>query len=87
MLESLIDRIQKLLAVKSIVTLALTIVFCILCLNDMIGADQFMTVFTVVIAFYFGTQAERKNTQITESLPLIEEEYKHDTGQGGDVNV
>lgn len=84
MLESLIDRIQKLLAVKSIVTLALTIVFCILCLNDMIGADQFMTVFTVVIAFYFGTQAEKKNAQIVESTPMDEFE---NTGQGGDVNV
>lgn len=84
MLDSLIDRIQKLLAVKSIVTLALTIVFCILCLNDMIGADQFMTVFTVVIAFYFGTQAEKKNAQIVESTPIDDFE---NTGQGGDVNV
>lgn len=87
MLESLIDRIQKLLAVKSIVTLALTIVFCILCLNDMIGADQFMTVFTVVIAFYFGTQAEKKNAGIVETVPFIEDEARADTGQGGDVNV
>lgn len=85
MLDSLIDRIQKLLAVKSIVTLALTIVFCILCLNDMIGADQFMTVFTVVIAFYFGTQAEKKNAGSVEVLPFIEDEAKTDTGQGGDV--
>lgn len=85
MFESLIDRIQKLLAVKSIVTLALTIVFCVLCLNDMIGADQFMTVFTVVIAFYFGTQAEKKNTAVVEAVPLIEEEAKTDTGQGGNV--
>lgn len=73
MYESLIDRLQKLLAVKSIVTLALTIVFCVLCLKGMVGPDQFMTVFTVVIAFYFGTQAERKNTQIAEALPLAEE--------------
>ena len=25
--------------------------------------DQFLTVFTVVIAFYFGTQAEKRNSQ------------------------
>lgn len=75
MMEPLIDRIQKLLAVKSIVTLALTLVFCILCLNGMVGADQFMTVFTVVIAFYFGTQAERKSLEAVsiEALPVIEE--------------
>ena len=87
MLEILMDRIQKLFAVKSIVTLALTGVFCALCLNDMIGADQFMTVFTVVIAFYFGTQAEKKSTTVVEAMPMIEEEAKPDTGQGGDVNV
>lgn len=79
MYESLIDRLQKLLAVKSIVTLALTGVFCALCLTDMIGADQFMTVYTVVVAFYFGTQVEqRKNSEaalpaIEEALPVIEE--------------
>lgn len=75
MFEPLIDRLQKLLAVKSIVTLALTLVFCILCLNGMVGADQFMTVFTVVIAFYFGTQAERKSLETVslEALPVIEE--------------
>lgn len=81
MFESLIDRFQKLLAVKSIVTLALTGVFCALCLNDMIGADQFMTVFTVVIAFYFGTQAEKKNMQAIEALPLAEE-IKPNTPEG-----
>ena len=85
MFEILIDRIQKLFAVKSIVTLALTGVFCALCLNDMIGADQFMTVFTVVIAFYFGTQAEKKSTQILEALPIAEqitEESKTKTPEG-----
>ena len=84
MFEILIDRIQKLFAVKSIVTLALTGVFCALCLNDMIGADQFMTVFTVVIAFYFGTQAEKKSTTI-EAVPLMTEPAQEDTGQGGDM--
>lgn len=74
MFEPLIDRLQKLLAVKSIVTLALTIVFCVLCLNGMVGADQFMTVFTVVIAFYFGTQAEKKNAEAPVIVEAIEEE-------------
>lgn len=68
MLQMLVDRLQKLLAVKSIVTLALTGVFCALCLNDMIGADQFMAIFTMVIGFYFGTQAERKHTEAATGL-------------------
>lgn len=88
MMESLIDRIQKLFAVKSIVTLALTAVFCVMCLDDMIGADQFMAIFTMVIGFYFGTQAERKNSQTVETaIPVIEEGIAESTSkpEGADV--
>lgn len=52
--------IKKLLTVKSIVTIALTVVFCCLSINGTINAELFMTVFTVVIAFYFGTQKVRE---------------------------
>ena len=55
------DRLTKLLSVKSIVTILLTIVFCYLCITGFVAASQFMTVFTVIIAFYFGTQAEKNN--------------------------
>ena len=53
------ERLTKLLTVKSIVTVLLTGVFCYLSIAGYIMADQFMTVFTVIIAFYFGTQAEK----------------------------
>lgn len=56
------EKLQKLLCVKSIVTLILTAVFAYLSIIGVVSADQFMTVFAVVIAFYFGTQAERKNS-------------------------
>ncbi len=56
------ERITKLLTVKSIVTIALTAVFCYLSVVGVISAELFMTVFTVVVAFYFGTQAEKKNS-------------------------
>ena len=54
------ERLSKLLTVKSIVTIVLTVVFAALALLGRIDTDQFMTVFTVVIAFYFGTQVEKK---------------------------
>lgn len=57
------ERFAKLMTVKSIVTIVLTAVFAALACLGRIDTDQFMTVFTVVIAFYFGTQAERKNTE------------------------
>ena len=55
------ERLAKLLTIKSIVTLLLTIVFCYLSITSAISSELFMTVFTVVVAFYFGTQAEKNN--------------------------
>lgn len=54
------ERFSKLLTVKSIVTIALTIVFCVLAVRGTLSGQDFLTVFSVVVAFYFGTQAERK---------------------------
>ena len=52
------DRLIKLLSVKSLVTLVLTGVFAFLAVRGGISQD-FMTVYAVVIAFYFGTQSEK----------------------------
>ena len=57
----MIKNISKLIDVKSIVTLVLTAVFSVLSLNDKISAEQFQTVFTVVISFYFGSQYQKGN--------------------------
>lgn len=57
------EKLAKLINVKSIITILLCCVFCYLSIAGYIVADQFMTVFTVVIAFYFGTQAEKKNKE------------------------
>ena len=59
------ERLAKLLTVKSIVTIALTAVFCVLSAMGVISGEQFLTIFTVVIGFYFGTQAEKKATADT----------------------
>ena len=53
------ERFSKLLTVKSIVTIALTAVFAVLALRGVITGQEFLTVFTVVVSFYFGTQAEK----------------------------
>ena len=54
------NRLAKLIDVKSIVTLVLTGVFAYLAAVGRVQVDQFLTVFTVIIAFYFGTQAQKK---------------------------
>ena len=55
------DKLAKLINVKSIVTIILCGVFSYLSIVGKIMPDQFMTVFTVIIAFYFGTQFEKQN--------------------------
>ena len=60
-MEQIYKRLANLLAIKSLVTLILTAVFAWLTVSGGVTADQFLTVFTVVIAFYFGTQVEKAN--------------------------
>lgn len=62
----MVDKLKNLLSVKSIVTLVLTAVFAYLSIIGVISADQFMTVFAVIVAFYFGTQHERKKDTTNE---------------------
>lgn len=56
-------RLSALLTVKSLVTLTLTGVFAALSIRGDVTAEQLLTVFTVVIGFYFGTQAQRKREE------------------------
>lgn len=62
-METFQKRLGNLLTVKSIVTIVLTAVFAYLTCTGGVTAEQFLTVFTVVIAFYFGTQAEKRTQQ------------------------
>lgn len=55
------EILKKLLTVKSVVTLTLTAVFAVLALRAVISAEQFVMIFTTIIAFYFGTQTEKRN--------------------------
>jgi hypothetical protein len=56
MKEKIVNAFVNLLKVKTLVTLSLTVVFCILALKNVISGTEFIQIFTVIIAFYFGTQ-------------------------------
>lgn len=58
MKETLMKRGAELLKVKSLTTLVLTAVFAYLAVRERISQD-FLTIYTVVIAFYFGTQSRK----------------------------
>jgi len=55
--EDVKERLTRLIDVKSIVTIVLTVIFGVLALRGVVTGQEFLTVFTVVIAFYYGTQA------------------------------
>lgn len=60
-----IKRLASLCSVKSIVTLVLTGVFAYLSIAKMIS-QEFMMVYTVIIAFYFGTQSQKLQDAIAK---------------------
>ena len=61
--------VNRLLTVKSIITLMLGLVFSLLALNGDIAPDNFQDIFYIIIAFYFGSSLEktaRANNTTTE---------------------
>ncbi|MGM9916845.1 hypothetical protein [Anaerotignum sp.] len=60
------DTVTNLLTVKSIVTVVLTVVFAYLSIKGRIDGGQFLNIFSIVIAFYFGTQHQKITEKTTE---------------------
>ena len=56
--EKIIKRIAALMSVKSLVTMVLTGVFAYMTCTQEISQD-FLTIYAVIIAFYFGTQSQK----------------------------
>ncbi len=89
------QNLAALVKVKTIVTLVVILVFTVLALRGDITPDNVMVIVSTVIAFYFGTQHEKKDTEAnqtdhtcpfmpedetTEGIEIIDED-------GGDLNV
>ena len=62
-MELIHKRLPNLMSVKSIVTLVLTGVFAYMAVTGNISQD-FMTIYAVIIAFYFGTQSQKTQDAI-----------------------
>lgn len=73
------EQITKLLSVKSLVTLILTVLFFCLAIQGALKASDVLTIYTVVISFYFGTQHEKRvqaeeETDTPDALVTAEED-------------
>ena len=58
MQRTIYKRLAALLSVKSLVTMTLTGIFAWMAVAGTISQD-FMTIYAVIIAFYFGTQSQK----------------------------
>ena len=63
----LLKNIAALIKVKTIVTLVVMAVFVVLALRGAISADNAMLIVSMVISFYFGSVAEKKNAKNDET--------------------
>ena len=62
-MKTIIQNLANLIKVKTIVTLAVIAVFIVLAVRGDIQPDNVMVTVSTVIAFYFGTQHEKKGTE------------------------
>lgn len=60
-MKTLLDRLAKLIDVKSIMTIVLTMGFLNLTNGGAISGEQYLVIFTMIVGFYFGTQAKKEN--------------------------
>ena len=56
------EKFAKLIDVKSLMTLALTGGLIGLTCTGEISGEQFLTIFTMIVGFYFGTQSQKTGT-------------------------
>ena len=61
-MNKLLNNLADLVKIKSIVTLVVLLIFAVLSFRGAISSDNVMLIVSMVVAFYFGTQHEKKNT-------------------------
>ncbi len=66
-------KLEKLIDVKSIVTLMFTILVCVLACKQIINGEQIMMTYTTIIAFYFGTQSTKKKGDTNDDSEKLTE--------------
>ena len=65
-MKNFVKNICNLIKVKTIVTLVVLVIFAVLALRGDITPDNVMVIVSTVVAFYFGTQHEKKAESDTE---------------------
>lgn len=59
-MKNIVQNLARLIKVKTLITIVVIVVFAVLALRGDIAPDNVMVIVSTVIAFYFGTQHEKK---------------------------
>lgn len=59
----MLDKLTKLIEVKKLIALSLTIVFCILSIKGTVNEELFLTIFTMIITYYFTQSIEKERNK------------------------
>ena len=70
-MEHILKRLSNLLSVKSITTLIMTVVFAYQAVTGTISQD-FTVIYSVVVAFYFGTQSQKVQDALNSNVKEVE---------------
>lgn len=62
-MKEFLSNLAALIKVKTVVTFSVTAIFCVLALRGTISPENVMTVVTMVIGFYFGTQKVKEGEE------------------------
>lgn len=54
------NKLSSLVEVKKIIALLVTIIFCVLAFNGSIQSNEFLTIFSLIIGYYFGASGTRQ---------------------------
>lgn len=65
-MSKLLSKITSLVEVKKIIALTVITVFCILSAKQVVSTDQFTTVATLIVGFYFCSSGTRQAIKETK---------------------
>lgn len=60
-MEKFITKVTNLIEVKKIIAIIIVIVFCFLSIKEIVAVEQFTTIATIIISFYFGQSVAKNN--------------------------
>ena len=63
----MLNKLSKLINVKSIVTLVLTGVFAYMSASGKVAVENFVDMFQIILIFYFGTQSGKVEANAAKS--------------------